>query len=140
MQDIGESGVAVGRAGPRRFAGGATAQIYSGLRAPFVQGAPIIGSAGLIGSDVGWIPGMNRRREPGPAAVSEFSDRAGRVERSPVPASNPWQQEVAAMAACVLDGAAPVVALRQSRAFLKSSLALRESARPGKLVALQDGR
>jgi hypothetical protein len=40
------------------------------------------------------------------------------------------------MEACILDGAAPVISLSQSRNFLRSVLALYESAASGKVVTL----
>jgi xylose dehydrogenase (NAD/NADP) len=126
----------VGLAGQMRFASGAVAQIYSGFRAPFVQGAQYVGNNGVIRTEVCWIPGMNTRSEPGSDTVIEISDRDGNQETIVVPASNPWQKEVEAMEACVIDGAAPVVPLSLSREFLKTALALYESARSGKAVEL----
>ncbi|MFN8565049.1 MAG: hypothetical protein U0703_26260, partial [Anaerolineae bacterium] len=78
----------------------------------------------------------NTRSEPGSETIIEVSDRDGNVEKIVVPASNPWQQEVEAMEACVIDGAAPVVPLSLSREFLKTALALQESARTGKAIEL----
>ncbi|MFN8451522.1 MAG: hypothetical protein U0521_23785 [Anaerolineae bacterium] len=136
VQDVGPTGVDVGLAGQMRFASGAVAQIYSGFRAPFVQGAQFVGNDGTIRIAVTWIPGMNTRSEPGSETIIEVSDRDGNVEKIVVPASNPWQQEVEAMEACVIDGAAPVVPLSLSREFLKTALALQESARTGKAIEL----
>jgi xylose dehydrogenase (NAD/NADP) len=136
VQDVGPTGVDVGLAGQMRFASGAVAQIYSGFRAPFVQGAQYVGNNGVIRTEVCWIPGMNTRSEPGSDTVIEISDRDGNQETIVVPASNPWQKEVEAMEACVIDGAAPVVPLSLSREFLKTALALYESARSGKAVEL----
>lgn len=135
-QDVGESGVDVGLAAQMQFANGAVAQIYSGFRSPFVEGVQIIGSDGVIRVSKAWIPGMNTRSEHGPNTTIEFSDRDGKTETITVPASNPWQAEVEAMEACVLDGAEPVVPLSQSREFLRTALALHESARTGKAVEL----
>jgi predicted dehydrogenase len=136
VQDVGPTGVDVGLAGQMRFANGTVAQIYAGFRAPFVQGAQFVGNDGVIRIDVSWIPGMNSRSEPGSDTIIEVSDRAGILEKVVVPASNPWQKEVEAMEACVIDGAAPVVPLSLSREFLKSALALYESARTGNVVEL----
>lgn len=135
-QDIGETAVDVGLAAQMQFADGAVAQIYSGFRSPFVEGAQIIGTDGVIRLTKTWIPGMNTRSEHGPDTTIEMTDRDGNTETSTVPAANPWQEEVEAMEACVLDGAQPVVPLSLSREFLKSALALRESARTGKVVEL----
>ena len=45
-----------------------------------------------------------------------------------IPAANQYQMEVDALAACILDGAQPVVPLSDSREFLITDLALYESA------------
>ena len=47
-----------------------------------------------------------------------------------------FQCEVEAMEACVFDGADPVVSMADSRGFLKTILALYESAETGKVVRL----
>ena len=47
-----------------------------------------------------------------------------------------FQCEVEAMEACVFDGADPVVSMADSRCFLKTILALYESAETGKVVRL----
>jgi predicted dehydrogenase len=133
---MGETGVDVGLVGQLRFASGAIAQIYSGWRSPFVEGAQIVGSEGVIRIDKSIIPGMNTRSQHGPDTVIRLADANGNEERIVVPASNPWQKEVEAMEACVLDGASPVVPLSMSREFLKSALAIHESARTGKAVEL----
>ncbi len=135
-QVIGETRVDVGLAGQLYFATGATAQIYSGFRSPFVEGAQFVGSEGVIRIDKAWIPGMNGRSEHGPDSIIRVTALDGRAEEIVVPAANPWQREVEAMEACVLDGAAPVVSLSLSREFLKSALALRESAHTGRIIEL----
>ncbi|MCH2540222.1 MAG: hypothetical protein MK000_07755, partial [Anaerolineales bacterium] len=45
-----------------------------------------------------------------------------------IPVTNPYQMEVDAIAACILDGAQPVVPLSDSREFMITNLALYESA------------
>ncbi len=62
------------------------------------------------------------------------TDRNREVIR--IPAVDAYEAEVKAMEACILDGANPVVPLDLSRSFLKSVLALYQSARTGQLVAL----
>jgi hypothetical protein len=52
------------------------------------------------------------------------------------PAIDPYLCEVQAMEACILDGAAPVLSLRQSRNFLKSVLAIYASAASNRVVQL----
>lgn len=135
-RDTGETGVDVSLTAQMHFAGGTTAQIYSGFRSPFVEGALLVGSDGMIRLPKTWIPGMNSRSEHGADSAIELTDRDGNTERIVVPASNPWQKEVEAMEACVIDGAEPVVTLSMSREFLKSAKALQESARTGQVVKL----
>jgi predicted dehydrogenase len=50
------------------------------------------------------------------------------------PGISPYQSEVEAMEACLLDGAEQVISLEQSKNFLRSMLALHESAQSGKPV------
>ncbi len=134
IQDVGETGVDVGMSAQLRFADGTVAQIYSGFRAPSVHGAQYIGTDGMIQTSAPWFPGMNGRTELGDDTVIIVTNRDGAEEQIVVPASNPWQMEVEAMEACVLDGASPVVPLSLSREFLKSALAVYQSARTGTLI------
>ncbi len=136
LQDIGESGVDVGMSAQLRFAEGVVAQIYAGFRAPSVHGAQYIGTDGMIRTSTPWFPGMNGRTAYGEDTVIQITNRDGSEDSIVVPASNPWQKEVEAMEACLLDGAAPVVPLSLSREFLRSALAVYESARTGKPVTV----
>jgi len=136
VQDVGETGVDVGLTAQLQFLNGTIAQIYSGFRSPFVEGAQFIGSDGMIRLSKAWIPGMNSRSAFGSGTNIEFVDRDGKQEMIPVPASNPWQKEIESMEACVLDGMDPVVPLSASREFLRTALALLESARSGRMVKL----
>jgi predicted dehydrogenase len=65
-----------------------------------------------------------------------LTGRDGKAETIVTPAVDPYLCEVQAMEACVLDGAAPVLSLAQSRNFLRSALALYASARTGEVVRL----
>ena len=135
-QDVGETGVDVGMSAQLQFANGTVAQIYAGFRAPSVHGAQFIGTDGMIRVQSPWFAGMRGRTALGDDTVIEITNRDGTEEKIAVPASNPWQMEVEAMEACVLDGAPPVVPLSLSREFLKSALAEYESARTGKPVEI----
>ncbi len=134
--EMGSTGVDLITASQMRFDTGAFAQIYSGWRSPFVEGAQIIGSEGVIRLDKTIIPGMNTRSQHGTDTIIRLADMDGNEEQIVVPASNPWEKEVEAMEACVLDGAQPVVPLSLSRELLKSALAILESARTGRPVQL----
>jgi predicted dehydrogenase len=105
------------------------AQISSGFRTPFREGAFIVGDAGILHIPEPWKPGLSGRE-----TVMTLTHRDGKVESIPTPTIDPYLCEVQAMEACILDGAAPVVSLAQSRNFLRSVLALYESAATAQLV------
>ena len=65
-----------------------------------------------------------------------FTSIQGETETFVTPAIDPYLCEVEAMEACLLDGAAPIVSLAQSRNFLRSVLAIYESATSGESVRL----
>jgi predicted dehydrogenase len=65
-----------------------------------------------------------------------YTPLRGATEAIPIEGIDPYRCQVRAMEACVLDGARPVVPLSCSRDFLRSTVALYESARTGKVVAL----
>jgi len=60
-----------------------------------------------------------------------FTARDGTTEETGFPALDPYDYEVAAMEACVLDGAEPVVPLSLSREFVRTILAMYRSADSG---------
>jgi predicted dehydrogenase len=134
-QIVGESGVDVamraqlhfGEPGNREV----VAQISSGFRTPFREGTFVVGEAGILHIPQPWKPGM-----AGQDSVMTITDRDNKVEMITTGAVDPYVCEVQAMEACVLDGAAPVVSLSQSRDFLRSVLAIYESARTGDIVRL----
>jgi predicted dehydrogenase len=114
-----------------KFANGVMAQISCGFRSPFREGAHIVGDNGIIQIVEPWKPGV-----PGKESHLIFSTRDNSKETLIIPATNPYLAEVEAMEACVLDGAEPIVPLSLSRAFLRSVLALYESAESGRPVVL----
>ncbi|MEW5961599.1 MAG: Gfo/Idh/MocA family oxidoreductase [Chloroflexota bacterium] len=133
-QLIGETGVDVSMIGQLKFTNGVIAQISSGFRSPFRQGAHLVGEKGLIHIHEPWKPNASGSQvrydlytggdDPAETFVIEPAGR------------NPYLCEVQAMEACILDGAAPVVPLSLSRDFLRSVLALYESAKTGQTVKL----
>ena len=129
QQTIGETGVEVTLLGQMRFGSGAVAQIVSSFRMPFRWGTEIAGDAGILTIESPWKPGCD-----GQETHVIFTPRSGPAETITFPAVDPYLCEVQAMEACILDGAAPVVPLSQSRDFLRSVLALYESAGSGKPV------
>lgn len=125
-QIIGESGVDVAMRSQMKFAGHAVAQISCGFRTPFREGTHIVGDQGMLSISEPWKPGI-----AGVDSVTLFTSIDGDQEEIITPAVDPYICEVQAMEACVLDGADPVVPLSSSRDFLRSVLALYESARTG---------
>lgn len=137
-QIVGESGVDVAMRAQLHFgdpgpdgSGEVVAQISSGFRTPFREGTFVVGDAGILHIPQPWKPGL-----AGQDSTMTLTDRDGKVESIVTPAIDPYLCEIQAMEACVLDGAAPVVSLAQSRDFLRSVLAIYESARTGEIVRL----
>lgn len=128
-QIIGESGVDVAMRGQLQFGDDVVAQISSGFRTPFREGAFIVGDAGILHIPEPWKPGLK-----GDDSVMTLTDRDGKVESFTTPAIDPYLCEVQAMEASILDRAAPVISLAQSRDFLRSVLALYASAANGQVV------
>ncbi len=124
-QILGESGVDVAMRGQIHFSGEVAAQISSGFRTPFREGAYLVGDEGVLWIPEPWKPGLR-----GDTTMT-LTRLDGNVEERVIPAVNPYLCEVEAMEACVLDGAPPVVPLALSRTFLESVLALYASARTG---------
>jgi len=131
QQTVGESGVDVAMAAQLRFASGAVAQISSGFRTPFREAVYLVGDRGILQIHEPWKPGL-----AGNDSVMTLTDVDGGSETIVTPATDPYLCEVQAMEACVLDGAAPVVSLADSRNFLRSMLAIYESAHTGQVVRL----
>ncbi len=128
-QIIGESGVDVALRGQMHFTSGKVAQISSGFRTPFREGAFIVGDAGILQIPEPWKPGLT-----GKDSTMILTTRDGSRQEITTRAVDPYLCEVQAMEACILDGAKPIVSLEDSRAFLRSALALYRSARTGEVV------
>lgn len=129
QQVTAENGVEVIFTGQMRFENGAVAQIESAFRTPFRQGAQVVGEQTAVWIDEPWKPGSEGDDS---RIVITHADES--EETVVFPARSPYLCEVEAMEACVLDGADPVVPLSLSREFLRTILALYESARSGRPV------
>lgn len=129
-QLVGETGVDVAMQAQMKFANGVVAQISSGFRTPFRAGAHIVGDKGMIHLPSPWKPSLD-----GEGGV-RFTSRDGAEETIMIPDIDPYLCEVQAMEACILDGAEPVVPLSLSRDFLRSVLALYQSAQSRKIIQL----
>lgn len=129
-QQLVDNGVDVAMRAQLNFGNGVVSQVTSGFRSPFGEGAWIIGDAGIIHLAEPWKPGMADKE-----SRITLTDRDDCTETLVFDPCDPYDCEVAAMEACVLDGAAPLVPLSLSREFLRTMLAMFESARTGKVVA-----
>jgi predicted dehydrogenase len=129
QQIVGETGVDVTMIGQMQFRDGPVGQISSGFRMPFRAGALIVGDEATLTIPQPWKPGMNDK-----ASEMVLSRRQGGDETLTFAPVDPYLCEVQAMEACALDGAEPVVPLSRSRSFLRSVLALYQSARTGQIV------
>lgn len=129
QQVTGESRVDVAMRAQLVFAGGAVAQISSGFRTPFREAAYLVGDQAMLQIDEPWKPGLS-----GKESVMTLTRIDNSTEQIVTPITDPYLCEVQAMEACVLDGAAPVISLADSRNFLRSMLAIYESARSGAVV------
>lgn len=130
-QIIGETGVDVAMRAQLHFANGLVAQISSGFRTPFREALHIVGDQGALYLPEPWKPGLQ-----GNDSRITFTASQGETETIVTPAIDPYLCEVQAMEACILDGAAPIVPLERSRNFLRSALAIYESAATGRPVRL----
>jgi predicted dehydrogenase len=128
-QIVGETGVDVAMRAQLNFADGIVAQISSGFRTPFREALYIIGDQGALHVVEPWKPGLK-----GAPSHCLFTGISGEEETITTPPLDPYLCEVEAMEACVLDGSSPIVPLSLSRNFLRSVLAIYESARSGQSV------
>jgi predicted dehydrogenase len=133
QQTIGESGVDVSMIAQLRFASGAVAQLSTGFRTPFREAVYLVGERGILHIAEPWKPGLTGRE-----SVMTLTNLDDGAEQIVTPVVDPYLCEVQAMEACVLDGAAPLVTLADSRSFLQSMLAIYQSARTGQVVRVGD--
>jgi xylose dehydrogenase (NAD/NADP) len=128
----GETGVDLTMSGQMRFSNGVVAQISSSLSTPDRARLHIAGNKGALEVMAPSMP-VNTGRTDSQIVISGID---GNTETVVIPARDAYLCEVEAMEACVLDGAAPIVPLSLSRDFLKSILALYQSANSGRPVKL----
>lgn len=129
QQVIGETGVEVTLTGQLRFPDGPVAQLSSSFRMPFRAGTVIVGDAATLTIPKPWKPGMNDT--PSEMVLCPRQSDEETIKLAPI---DPYLCEVEAMEACVLDGADPVVPLSRSRTFLRTVLALYQSAQTGRVA------
>lgn len=135
QQRVGPTGVDLTLIAQMRFPKGMVAQISCGMQSPPRRGAQIIGTRGML-TVMDHLSGAEWPGNPPKEGCLTFTGTDRGQETIRIPAVDSYEGEVKAMEACILDGASPVVSLDLSRAFLRSVLALYQSARTGQPVAL----
>ncbi len=128
---LGESGVDVSFAGQMVFDNGVTAQISCGFKNPFRQGLQLVGDAGILEI----LSPHNTTAEHETELL--LTNNAGTQETIINSPKNSYLAEVEAMEACVLDEAEPLLPLSLCREFLRTVLALYESAISNSLIQLR---
>ncbi|MEM7033107.1 MAG: Gfo/Idh/MocA family oxidoreductase [Chloroflexota bacterium] len=126
-----ENGVDLAMRGQMVFDNNIVAQISSGFRTPRRGTIEVIGEKAMIQIPEPWKPGLQGL--PSQLILTRNDDT---VETIDLPKPDPYLCEIEAMETYVLDGVDPVLPLSQSRDFLRTVLALYESARSGQVVAV----
>lgn len=117
-------------AGQMRFASGVTAQIRCGFQNPLQEQLRLSGSEGVIELS------HPHNTDDKTKTTITITANSGEREVLEIAAKDSYSAEIETMEACVLDGADPILPLSLSREFLRSVLALQESAEIGALVTL----
>lgn len=139
-------GVDLSFTGQMRFASGLVAQFTSSFEAVPQWKVDILGSNGTLSLDHPW---QNQVGEPGHIHVlrggaastekSTFGDSTDHLENETIrfEGDNAYRMEVESMAACILDGAAPVISLDDSRGNIATLVALYTAARENRVVQVE---
>jgi xylose dehydrogenase (NAD/NADP) len=129
-QMLSEGGVDATFAGLLRYDRGVLGVFDCGFRGQSRSEAEVVGTEGML-----------RLEQPYPMAPNTrlILSRGDKEEITALPEIDPYQCEVEALTAAVLDGAALPVPLTSSRANVATILALYESARQGKPMPVSAG-
>ncbi len=127
-QKLSDSGVDAVFAGLLRFENGVLGTFDSGFRGHFRTEAEVVGTEGVLVVERPFIVGAESR-------ILLRTD-SGEQEIT-VPEADPYQCEVEALTAAVLDGTPVPVPLTNSRANVATLLALYESARQGSPMVVE---
>ena len=128
----GETGIDIAFDGQLRFANDVVAQISCGFRRPPEWGATLAGSERIVQIDEPWKPGFEET-----VSSVRIRNHEGDQQTLTISEPDPYLCEVAAMEACILDGAEPLVSLALSRQILRTVLALYQAAATDQPVALK---
>lgn len=113
--------------GTLKFSNNVIAHVCASIKSPFREGTHIVGKDGFISIDHPWKPGLDGKK-----TKIVLLTRGDKQEVFKFQGISPYQSEIEAMEACLLDDAEPVIPLEQSKNFLMSMLALHESAKTGR--------
>lgn len=126
-QIIGKTGVDITMTGQMMFRNGILAQISCGFSYPFrYQVTQIVGSNGFIQINDLSIP---QRQE----STMTIATKKG-SEKIEMDDCDLYLKEIECMESCIIDGSEPIVSLEFSRDYLRSILAMYESATYGKVI------
>ena len=128
---MGETGVDIAFTGQMHFTNDVTSQITCGFRNPMRETLNLVGDKGAIEI----LTPHNASGENETQVL--VKDINGNHQTITIPPKNVYLSEVEAMEARLLDDAEPLLPLSLSREFLKSILALHESAQTNALVHLE---
>jgi predicted dehydrogenase len=135
QQMVGESGVDVAMAAQLNFANNVTAQISCSFRSPWREGMYLTFEDAFVNIPVPFRAGEDKQ-ESQFTIERRGAQGANQQETVTVAAKDPFQGEIERIEGCILDGLQPIVPLSLSREFLKTTLAIYESARTGKSVSI----
>lgn len=129
-QWTGESGVDESFAGQMNYPGGKSAQVSGSFRIPYFTSFEVHGEEGRLTLNRPFTNINERDHE------LLFTPSNGKPEKLRVKAIDPYQGEVENMNDAILDGQPTLVTLEESRNHIRTTLALYEAARTGKIVRL----
>jgi predicted dehydrogenase len=129
LQTIGAGSVDVSCAGILRFGPPVVAVFDCGFQSAFRASLEIVGTAGVLDVPAPYKPGVNERLILTREGTRTVVDVAGQP---------PYHGEIEDMAAQILDGRPPGMALADSRANVEALVALHRSANEGRAVALSE--
>jgi predicted dehydrogenase len=129
FQVVGASGVDESFAGEMLYSGGRLGQLFCSFRLPFQSTIEILGTAGRLVLTRPFVAVDDR-----PSFTLFLTE--GEPEEIPAPVEELYLGEVEDLHASLLDGARPYLSLEETRAHVRTALALYEAARTGQKVEI----
>lgn len=135
-QIVGETGVDIAMAAQLNFENNVTAQISCSFRSPWREGVKVVCEDAMLDIPVPFRAGEDKK-ESHFTIERRGQDGSNKTEEVTIAAKDPFAGEIERIEGCILDGLQPIVPLSLSREFLKTTLAIYESARTGKSVSIK---